>query len=394
MAKSVVTVRGGEAGEVPFLRGILTRSLQEAGLSFDDSYRVASEVRDELRDVDSVTTDELRHRVLDHLAAFGDGAVRRYRAKRQPVAQVLVRFSDGQAIPFSRGRLRLELARCGLSVSVSSSVAEDLYAELVRRAVGEIAHPELVGLLYRRLGEVAGSVAAHRYLVWEEFHKSDRPLVILIGGTAGTGKSTLSALLAHELEIVRTQSTDMLREVMRMMVPERLLPVLHTSSFLAWEVLPFRESSGATSADRVVEGYLTQCELLSVAAEAVIQRATAERVSLILEGVHVLPSFATRVPPDADAIVVQAMIGVLHPEELRRRIQGRGRKVAGRRARRYLKHFDEIWQLQSFLLSEADRAHVPIVANDDVDRALPDLSRIVVDELARHFSGTLEGAAG
>ena len=44
--------------------------------------------------------------------------------------------------------------------------------------------------------------------------------------------------MQRDVFIVRAQSTDMLREVMRTMVPQRLLPVLHTSSFVAWKEMP------------------------------------------------------------------------------------------------------------------------------------------------------------
>ena len=40
----------GEHTQVPFLRGILTRSLQDSGLPFDEAYNLASEVRRELDD--------------------------------------------------------------------------------------------------------------------------------------------------------------------------------------------------------------------------------------------------------------------------------------------------------------------------------------------------------
>ena len=55
-----------------------------------------------------------------------------------------------------------------------------------------------------------------------------------------------------------------------------------------------------------------------------------------------------------------------------------------------LNHFDAIWRLQSYLLSEADRAHVPIVPNDDLDRAIQQLLRLVLDELSRHYEGRPE----
>ncbi|GIS90866.1 MAG: hypothetical protein CM1200mP20_09070 [Pseudomonadota bacterium] len=60
----------------------------------------------------------------------------------------------------------------------------------------------------------------------------------MVGGTAGVGKSTVSAEISTRLNITRSQSTDMLREVMRTMVATQLMPELHESSFEAWRALP------------------------------------------------------------------------------------------------------------------------------------------------------------
>ena len=66
MAKTLV-VNEQEQTRVPFLRGILTRSLQEAGLSFEDAYGLASKIRDALSEQDQITTDELRAEVAARL---------------------------------------------------------------------------------------------------------------------------------------------------------------------------------------------------------------------------------------------------------------------------------------------------------------------------------------
>ena len=59
------------------------------------------------------------------------------------------------------------------------------------------------------------------------------PLVILIGGATGVGKSTIATQLAARLGIVRVVATDAIREVMRSMFSPELMPSLHTSSFQA-----------------------------------------------------------------------------------------------------------------------------------------------------------------
>jgi len=119
---------------------------------------------------------------------------------------------------------------------------------------------------------------------------------------------------------VRYQSTDMLREVMRMMIPERLMPVLHRSSFNAGDALPVEpcnENEGKAKESRMVAGFRTQAELLSVPCEAVIQRGLTERVSLILEGVHVQPNLLSQIPQEHDAVVVHVMMSVLKQKELK-----------------------------------------------------------------------------
>ena len=74
MAKIYVTDRAG-SNPVPFLRGILTRSLGEAGLGFDQAYKVASDIRLRLGDSTTVTNDALRTLVLEHLRESFPSAV-------------------------------------------------------------------------------------------------------------------------------------------------------------------------------------------------------------------------------------------------------------------------------------------------------------------------------
>ena len=72
--------------------------------------------------------------------------------------------------------------------------------------------------------------------------------------------------------------TDMLREVMRMMIPQRLMPVLHTSTFKAWTEVPVADPDRDPDERALIDGYLAQANLLSVACEAVVRRAERERV--------------------------------------------------------------------------------------------------------------------
>ena len=390
MAKTLVINRY-ENTRVPFLRGILIRSLQDAGLEFGDAYALASRVRDSIVDTDEVTSDELRGIVLDDLQQHhGADIAGRYRSPPITLETILVR--DGkQLAPFSRGQHRQSIESSGFSGAEAALVTAKVYENLLKHGIRELGTGQLAQLTYQCLKDDYGGDNAHRYIVWNEFLRSGRPLLLLIGGTIGSGKSTIATEISHRLDIVRTQSTDMLREVMRMTMPETLLPVLHTSSFKAWKVLPFADDE--TPRDLLItEGFQSQAELLAGPCEAVLNRALGERVSMILEGVHVRPTLLERIPKDNDAIVISVMLAVLKPRELRRRLKGRGAHAVQRRAERYLKHFDAIWQLQSFLLSEADQYEIPIISNDNKKNASQQMMAIISEELSRQFPGELSTA--
>ena len=376
---------------VPFLRGILIRSLQDTGLSFDAAYELATEIRNNLGDTQLISTDELRKMVLDLLKdRMGQDVITRYEKQKKTFA-IMVEQRDEQITPFSRLEYQHCLETIGLSSEEAMDVVATVYKHLVDRRIEKLTSRHLGELTYRYLRQSSelGPAVAHRWLVWRDFINSGRPLIFLIGGTAGCGKSTVATMLANRLDIVRSQSTDMLREVMRIMMPKQLMPVLHTSSFTAWKALPGSpEDMKEVSDTLLVSGYRSQAELLTVAIEAVIQRALRERVSLILEGVHIHPAFVEKLEKNDDAVVMPVMLGLLKRKQLQRRIRGRGADAPQRRADRYLEHFDEIWRLQSYLLSEADHANIPIVVNSDKDKVFREIMRFTIETLAKDFDST------
>jgi 2-phosphoglycerate kinase len=118
----------------------------------------------------------------------------------------------------------------------------------------------------------------------------------------------------------------------------------------------------------------------------VVQRAVRESVSMVLEGVHIDAKTVERLRENKHIIVVPVMLAVLKEDVWRKRIQGRGRAATQRRSQRYLKSFETIWQLQSHLLSEADREGIPIVVNDDREGAVNEMLRIIGDTLSAELA--------
>jgi 2-phosphoglycerate kinase len=385
--------------QVPFLRGILTRSLQNSGLPFDDAYQLATTVRQELDDATSITLDELRSKVVSLLEKNSTPeVVSRYQQQGNADTNIEVKNLDGRMTPFSADQHRHCLETIGLTYGEAMLVTEEIRKHLIDSQMTTVSSQEISRLTYRFLEktEKLGPAVAKRWLVWIDFLRSGRPLILLVGGTSGCGKSTIATALANQLDIVRTQSTDMLREVMRSMLSKRLLPILHASSFSAWQALPSHEGRPLEDHDEVLlaEGFLAQADLLSVASEAVIERALRERVSLIFEGVHIHPSLLDRIPTDTDAVIAPIMLAVLKRGGLKERISGRGTKVPQRRSKRYLDNFEDIWNLQSFLLSEADRTKIPIIVNNKRDAVIREIMRTVIETLSKEFNATPEEVFG
>lgn len=381
MAKLLVTDKDG-TNPTPFLRGILTSSLQGVGLGFAEAYEFATSVRQDLSEKDTIDRGSLRQIVAKRLKrSSGADVAKRYLEEEGGAESITVRDGSGEEKPFSRSYLRRTLQTCGLDSDQASVSTAAIYQQLLRQHVSNIDSDSLRELVISLLKKTASVEIARRYDIWVDYSRSGRPVILMVGGTAGSGKSTVTSEVANRLEIVRSVSTDMLREVMRVMMPERLLPVLHQSSFNAWKALPSTAPGHQDPEHLLTEGYYSQAQLLSLACEAVIARAIRERVSLILEGVHVHPGLLELIPRDGSITFAMVMLGVLDRKELKRRIRGRSGAVPMRRATRYLESFDAIWGLQSHLLSEADRLGVPIIVNAQKDITVRQVVGTAVDAL-------------
>jgi len=388
----VLVENSEDQNQVPFLRGILTRSLQRSGLTFEQAHDLANTIRDDIEDRPLVTTGDIEHLVVKYLKrAKADHAISLYENRNMPY-MLQVEADNGQFSAFSPSRYRTDLEAIGLTPDEALSIVDELSLHLLKRNKPDVTSKYIAKVTYRllRKSKDLGKKVAHRWLVWRDFVYSGRPLVILIGGTAGCGKSTIATNVASRLEIARMQSTDMLREVMRTMISKKAEPILHKSSYSAWQELPDEILESEDKNQRIYTGYCRQAEILSVAIKAVIHRALHERVSVIVEGVHFHPSLIKNIIDPGDALVVPIMLGVLKRKQLQSRIKGRSTNVPQRRAGRYLEHFESIWKLQTFLLSEADQANVPIISNTDRDDVFREIMLYTIGRLSSKFDKTPE----
>src|ERR687888_145883 len=132
------------------------------------------------------------------------------------------------------------------------------------------------------LDETGGDVV-RRLRRFRELRELELPVIVLIGGATGTGKSTVASEIAYRLGITRVTSTDFVRQTMRAFFSNDFMPSIHYSSFEAGEA---REDDDP---DRVVHGFLDQTRNVLVGVRAAIDRVMEEGWSMVLEGVHLVP---------------------------------------------------------------------------------------------------------
>lgn len=381
---------------IPFLRGMLVKSLQEAGLDFNAAYRAATEIRDGLEHCAEISRDDLRQRIETLLAKeHAGGVLRQYQHKDlyRDIYRDIYRENikvvreDGSTEAFSRAAHVQRLQRSSIATAQCNAITRKVHSHLVRNKIREISSHALTTFTYATVVREVGQNHADFYLIWRDFLKNSRPLLLLIGGIPGCGKSTVATEIANRLGIVRTQSTDMLREVMRIMIPPKLSPSLHTSSFNAGQVSYIPELYNDPN-EHLIYGFQLQSDMVGVACEAVIQRALNERVSMIVEGVHVRPALRAKIQA-SEAVVVPICLAVLDKARLIKFINGRQVANQQRRAKRYLEHLEPIWQLQTILLAEADHQTIDIIDNKRIIDTAQDIINIIIRTIAATYTQQL-----
>jgi 2-phosphoglycerate kinase len=281
---------------------------------------------------------------------------------------------SGHGVPFSKGLLGQSLTATGLSPYRAHQVALEVEDALGRDGRAEVGRDELNCRVEAALDKMVGARYVERYHKWHSLELQDRPVIILIGGTTGVGKSTLATTLAHRLGIVRIISTDAIRQVMRAFFSSTFMPAIHYSSFDAHEAVRIPVGRGL---DPHVVGFVEQVEAVNVGVTAIVERAISEGTGMVLEGVHLVPGFTMQVPWE-NALILPMVVVVREKELHRGHFLVRDRDTDGRRPyQRYLDNFDEIRKIQDFILSRADEEGTLVVDNLNID----DTVGLVVDEL-------------
>lgn len=292
-------------------------------------------------------------------------------------------------LPYSKGLMASQVMVTGLSAYRAYEVAETIETRLLDEGRLSISSQELARVAFETLRELAGERYATNFTRWQAVQDLNVPLVILIGGAVGVGKSTIATHLAHRLGIVRVTATDgSIREVMRAMLSSELMPSLHVSSFQTDKAVrePTRRS------DALVAGFREQTQAVSVGIEAMIHRSVTEGTSIVIEGVHVVPGFFD-VAEYGDRLVAVPLI--LEVEDESKHLNHFAIRETGvRPAERYAQNFENIRKLQRYVKSQALSHGVPIIPNHSFDQAISAILDLVMDRATTWAERNAQPAEG
>lgn len=191
------------------------------------------------------------------------------------------------------------------------------------------------------------------------------PVVVLISGTSGSGKSSLSRSLAYDLGFSCLISTDSVRQLLR--------------------GLPGADPAliGSTYDLDGIEGFNMQCKAVLDGMYRVVRAFISEKVPLVLEGVHLNRESVDALLEglDVDAFVVHVLLKVKDEESHQARFAGRcpGRSTDPSE-NRYVRNIEDIRIIQEHLL-ETTRPDTVVIHNSSFDQSLEKIQKLIFDRL-------------
>jgi 2-phosphoglycerate kinase len=281
----------------------------------------------------------------------------------------------GDEIPFSKGLMARALVVTGLDTERAYLIANRVDRDLNERGVASLDLDRLGQLAAEVIGEDGAETTVRRLKRLHALQRLEEPLLLLIGGATGTGKSTIATEAAHRLGITRVTSTDFIRQTMRAFFSEEFMPSVHYSSFEARLALTRAEEE--ESGDSAILGFLDQTRNVLVGAHAALERAATEHWSMVLEGVHLVPGMVSTEFPGA--FVVQCVVAIEDENLHRSHFWVREYATEGLRPLdRYLDELPQIRQIQDYLVERARRHDVPVIVNHSLDKAIGDVMDLVL----------------
>ena len=286
---------------------------------------------------------------------------------------------EKEVFPFSKGILARSILPTGLSIEKIYSIVGKVEEEFKSKSEA-IPATEIHSKVINILEEQGLENEKRRYRISRRVAQTEKPLVILIGGTAGVGKSAIAAALTRRLGIERVIGTDEIREVMRYMLPKDLLPTLHQSSFDAGDVL-----AGPDIKENVLVGFTRQASLVNRGVHAYIKRSEKEGLKTIFDGVHLVPGMLDITDDDNSVMLFHYLLTLDDRDEHIQRFHYRA-EGSYRKAKRYIDKIDRIRDIQQYALNQIEDSQAKKIENMNIDKTVTEIVDDLINKLQKEIN--------
>jgi len=279
-------------------------------------------------------------------------------------------LGGGDGLPYSKGLMTRTLMATGMPPGQAYELARAIDRDLEASGTTAVELARVCEIAVTLLGREEGEAAVARLGNHLALRELELPIVVVIGGATGSGKSRVATEVAHRLGITRVTSTDVIRQTMRAFFSEEFMPSIHFSSFEAGDAFP------GDWADRLIGGFLEQTRDVLVGVRAALDRALHEGLSMVLEGVHLVPGM---VPTSLErTVLVQCVLAIEDEEAHARHFWIRDSASEGTRPlAKYLERFPDIRRIQQFLVERARDVGVPVIENAELERSVAAVLELV-----------------
>ena len=188
-------------------------------------------------------------------------------------------------------------------------------------------------------------------------------VIILIGGASGSGKSSVTSLLAGRMHL-KEMSTDNVRHIMRNFISKAESPFIFSSTYESDHLI---KDPNLTLEEKVIEAYLRQCREVQRELKKVLEYYHRTGVWIIVEGVHLTPDFILECMKSFSSCF-GCIICVEDPEKYKNRFASRSSKNSIKpEDNKYIQGFEKIMMIQSYLTKQAEEKLIPKIHNTNLD---------------------------
>lgn len=198
-------------------------------------------------------------------------------------------------------------------------------------------------------------------MAWEQ-KEITIPLVILIGGYAGTGKSTLANSIIKQLPFMNNFPTGIIRATLRDYITAKENPFLYCHTY------DLHEKEGD-----VRDHYIEQCKPIIEAINQSIEFVNSEKQMILFDGNHILPGTMN---PKKFTNVIEIYLKVSDPEKHLKMLSGptHNREITE-------KQFETARILHDFIVQEAEKFEKPLFEFNQCEEGVLEIIRETIKTL-------------